>query len=104
MGANMQDCHFRRALVPNGDLLRLIVDRPVSTQNDLAQIQHASLTLVFGRLRRRFRQLLHRNPRAGKYTLLLPDGHLLVLCCATLSQLVCGCASAAQNREVGCTL
>ncbi len=100
----MPDDYLPNAFVPHGDSQELIMQRRVSTQNDREQTQHAALTLVFGSLRQRRGQLLNRNPRSAQHTLLLPDGHLLILCCATLSLLVYGCVSAEQNKEVGCPL
>lgn len=100
----MPDDYLPSAFVPHGEVQELSMQRPENRQNDPEQIQPATLTLVIGSLRQRLGQLLNRNPRSAKYTLLLPDGRLLILCCATLSQLVCGCVCTEQNKEVGCPL
>ena len=102
--AIMQDDHYPGLLKPQDQVGRQVVDRPVITPQDREQTQHRSLIVLFDSLRQRIHYLLHPNQRGAKYTLLLPDGHLLILCCATLSQLVCDCVSVEQNKEVGCTL
>ena len=84
------------------DGLQPAVNEQVNPPIDQEQAQRSLMSGMLRSLRARIGQFLQRGARSPEYTLLLPDGHVLVLRCVKLPQLLSGCIWNDQEKEAVC--